>query len=285
MLRADSPREIFKYQGTGNDFIILDERAAGVNAAPPPPAWVTATCHRHTGVGADGVLTVLPAPPGVQASARMHVTNADGSVPEMCGNGLRCVALFLVDQQPALRALDALVVHTDAGLRTCQVQGRTPGAAQVRLGMGPVRFGADAALPADTQWTVAGAPVPCVAVSVGNPHLVLQSPPPALDHAQRLGPALASDPAFAAGTNVEWVAQRNGGLEVLVFERGAGLTQACGTGAVASAFAAQRWGWVRLDGQGVGVHLPGGTVTVSQDPDGTAVLTGPAVRVFRAQLG
>ncbi|MBI5493789.1 MAG: diaminopimelate epimerase [Deltaproteobacteria bacterium] len=266
-------RLVHKYQGTGNDFVLLDERAGG---RIPTAAEARTLCDRHYGVGADGVLTVLPGRGG--ARARLHITNADGTVPEMCGNGLRCVALFLSGGERT----EEFVIDTDAGPRRCTVDGAQR---SVTLSMGRVRLGAEAGLPAAATWDVDGRPVRGLAVDVGNPHLVLDGTPPESTEAERLGGRLVHAPGFPRGTNVEWVMRDDGGLRVLVHERGVGLTLACGTGAVASAFAARAWGWVSLDGPGVRVSLPGGALRIGLGPGGEATLTGPAERVFTAELG
>lgn len=274
-------RHLHKYQGTGNDFIVLDVTGEAV-PAPPEKAQAAAWCDRHFGVGADGVLTVLP-PAGDGAVARMHITNADGSVPEMCGNGLRCVALYLRDTRPALGG--SFTVETDAGPRSCTVEQHAPGDGFVTLSMGQVRVGAQSGFTADVTRVVDGVTLRCLAVHVGNPHLVLDAPIPSVEVANRLGPGLVASAGFPHGTNVEWLVRDGDGLKVLVYERGVGLTLACGTGAVASACAAEQWGWVDLAvAGGVRVGVPGGDLWIGRAGDGQATLRGPARRVFAATV-
>ncbi len=273
-----------KYEGLGNDFVIVD-RLDEHGGAPPerglPLSARVALCDRYRGVGADGVLTVLP-PRTPGARARMHVTNADGSEPEMCGNGLRCVALYLVDGGRARRG-EEIAVDTGAGVRRALVL-EDDG---VRVDMGPARFDVDGQIPAwrDEPLVVDGLSVRAAAVSMGNPHCVVDVDKAAGDlHelAARLGPVLERDPRFPQRTNVELVRLRDdGGVDVAVWERGVGITQACGTGACGVAAVLARAGRVPFDAD-VAVHLPGGTlvVKVPRDPAAPVWMTGPARRVF-----
>jgi diaminopimelate epimerase len=213
----------------------------------------------------------------------MHVTNADGSHAEMCGNGLRCVALHVARTAP--EEVTSLVIETDAGLRDCAVTRTGPDKAEVSVDMGVVMVGPAPGVPGSVKLEVEGMPVRATAANVGNPHMVMDLPPNQ-QQARRVGESLTRTPVFPAGVNVEWMSlDANGGLIVLVYERGAGLTLACGTGAVAAAFVAAKWGWVDLVGpRGVSVRLPGGTLWVKQDAGGRARLTGPAQHVFSAQV-
>ncbi len=258
-------RGFVKYEGLGNDFVVFDaadEREVGQEAS-------ARICDRHFGVGADGVILSLP-PRDPAHAGRMRVVNADGSVPEMCGNGLRCLALHLaIGRELPEREL---VVETDAGPRACRVLHRGEDEATVRVDMGRVRFTAERAL-ADLGVTVALA-------DAGNPHAVLFG-----DYARadvlRLGPAIATHPAFPAGINVELARVRPEGIDLVVWERGVGLTLACGTGACATVAVARARGLVP-DGA-VRVRLPGGALEVEQEGDRT-FMTGPARRVFTGEL-
>jgi diaminopimelate epimerase len=269
-----------KLEATGNDFVVVDED--GPEPALPVSVRM-ALCARHTGVGADGVLTILPARDAVTAVGgryRMHITNPDGSVPEMCGNGLRCVARHLAETR-RIDVDSAVVIDTDAGPRTVVV-GRDLGSVTINMGRAdldsqrqfPLRFDRSALTDVDG--------VPATSVSMGNPHVVLEvSSLPDRHPAARLGPALEFDrQRFPERTNVEWVVDRaDGDLDVLVWERGAGLTQACGTGACAVTAALVHHG---RRGAGTTVcHLPGGplriTVTTLAEP---IFMEGPVRRVF-----
>ncbi len=271
-----------KLEATGNDFVVVDEH--GAEPALPVPVRM-ALCARHTGVGGDGVLTILPARAEVAAMGgryRMHITNPDGSVPEMCGNGLRCVARHLAETGRIDVDTD-VVIDTDAGPRTVVVA-RDFGSVTINMGRAdldsrrqfPVRFDRAALDNAGVDG------MPATSVSMGNPHVVLETTSlPDLVTAARVGPALEFDrQRFPERTNVEWVVERpDGDLDVLVWERGAGLTQACGTGACAVTAALVRHGR-RAAGTTV-CHLPGGPLRITVTGlDAPIFMEGPVRRVF-----
>ncbi|RKH59443.1 diaminopimelate epimerase [Corallococcus llansteffanensis] len=272
----DASERIFKYHGLGNDFVVLDRRSTGVDIDAEQSRWL---CDRRRGIGADGVLALLPSSRGV---ARMVVHNADGSIAEMCGNGLRCAVKYLVDQSGQHPA--TLDVETGAGVLACKPGYGDGGVVGVDISMGPARLVA-ANLPSGTTGQpFVDAPVPGhpdlrgTAVNMGNPHLVLLDQP--LEDAERLGPALEHHPAFPDRTNVEFVRVDEDGLTVVVWERGCGLTQACGTGACASAVAAVLGkrlpanAWLR-------VTLPGGDLRIRVPDDLSDIrLRGPVAFVF-----
>lgn len=265
-----------KYQGLGNDFILLDRRQSGVDIDAATSRWL---CDRRLGVGADGVLVLLPSETGM---ARMVVHNADGSVAEMCGNGLRCAVKYLVDNSG--EKPEGIQVETGAGLLTCAPGYGADGVASVEISMGPARLVAPNLPSGATGQPFLDAPVPGHdglrghAISMGNPHLVLLGHP--LDEASRLGPQLERHPQFPDRTNVEFVRVDPDTLTVVVWERGCGLTQACGTGACAAAVSAvlarQRPAdtWLR-------VTLPGGDLHIRVPADLSDIrLRGPAAFVF-----
>lgn len=276
------PLSFVKLHGLGNDFIVVDRRAEGT---PLPRERALALCDRHRGIGADGVLSLLPSR---EAPLAMHVTNADGSVAEMCGNGLRCVVRHAVDR--GLLPPEGGVVETGAGLRPCRVE---PGG-EIRVDMGrpelrPERVPVALASPAagerivDAPLEVEGASLHFTAVSMGNPHAVIfvDAGPSLRELALQLGPALERHPLFPRRTNVEFarfVAPRV--VDLVVWERGAGLTQACGTGACATAVAAVLTGRA-VEGEPLEIRLPGGSLRVEVEPAFARVwMTGPAVEVF-----
>jgi diaminopimelate epimerase len=276
------PERIFKYHGLGNDFVVLDRRASGQDIAAEEAVRL---CDRRRGVGADGVLVLLPSE---GAAARMVVHNADGSIPEMCGNGIRCAVKHLVDG--AAEKPPKVDVDTGAGRLTCEVTYDAQGAAsEVEVSMGPARLVAPN-LPSGqsgqpfVRAELPGAPgVRGTAVSMGNPHLVLFDRP--LEEATELGPRLERHPLFPERTNVELVQQRSATeLRIVVWERGVGFTQACGTGACATVAAgvveerlpAETW---------IAAHLPGGPLQIRVSRDLSEVrMRGPATRVFEAWL-
>ena len=247
-----------KYEGLGNDFIVV--------GALVSPAKIVELCDRRRGIGADGILVVGPTP---GHDARMEITNADGSVPEMCGNGIRCAALHLCIERGIESA--ELDILTDAGPRRCVVK-RRGNVATVRVDMGGVRYIEDRVVDG----------VSLSLADAGNPHAVLFG---ANDDAtvSSLGPRLTKHDAFPRGTNVEFAVVRDGRIDLVVWERGVGRTLACGTGACATAVVARAKGLV---GRGVvTVALPGGDLDVEPGVEGTATfMTGPARLVFEGEL-
>ncbi len=253
-----------KYHGLGNDFIVVE--------GPPlvDPERAAHLCDRRRGIGADGLLTILPAEQG--GDAYMHIYNSDGSVAAMCGNGIRCVARHLAEA----RRLDGeLVIETDAGPRRCRIH-RGPGGRveSVSVDMGPAR------VEGEQDFEVGEERLHALRVSVGNPHAVLfEDPSPA--RAEIVGPAI--ERKVPGGVNVGFARPEGDGLDLVVWERGVGLTEACGTGACAAAVAALHLGKLR-PGAPVEVRLPGGVLSITVSPDLQRVeMRGPAERVFAGQ--
>jgi diaminopimelate epimerase len=269
-----------KYHGLGNDFVILDRRASGKDISA---SEARALCHRHHGLGADGILVLLPAS---TATARMVVHNADGSIAEMCGNGIRCVVKYLADSSGSRPR--TLRVETGAGPRECALHYATGGVSEVEVEMGPAMLVAPG-LPSEktghpfVRTQVDGfAGVLGTAVSMGNPHLVLEDMP--LPSAQTLGPALEQAREFPNRTNVEFVRLSGLKLEVVVWERGVGLTQACGTGACAAVAALVHTGKLPA-GEFIQTTLPGGSLAIRVSRDlSSVVMRGPATFVYEATL-
>lgn len=272
----------FKYHGIGNDFVVLDRRDSGIDIEPTEAVRI---CDRRRGVGADGVLVLLPSR---DAAARMVVHNVDGSIAEMCGNGLRCAVKYLVDND-ATRPT-SIAVETGAGVLACGVRYDAAEAVEIEVQMGPARLvapnlpSASTGAPFVDQVISGFQPLRGTAVSMGNPHLVLSNGDP--DQVQLLGPALERHPGFVDRTNVEFVrTEGEEGLQVAVWERGSGFTQACGTGACAAVAAWVHRGLLPAD-RFVPVQLPGGTLFIRVAADlSQVVLRGPAVFVFEARLG
>ncbi|HEX8793034.1 MAG TPA: diaminopimelate epimerase [Polyangiaceae bacterium] len=258
-----TPLSFDKYEGLGNDFIVVDAREDG----EVTPELATRLCDRRFGIGADGVLVVLPArAPGCEV--RMRLINADGSVPEMCGNGVRCIAL----RHARARGMARGTVHvdTDAGPRTCDVEdGPEP---LVTVDMGVVRVLGDRAV------DVGGRTVVPTLADAGNPHAVLLGTFGRGD-VEHLGPRLATHALFPRGTNVEFACAMSDGIDLVVWERGVGITLACGTGACATVAVACEKGLVPR-GKAVRVRLPGGPLDVTIDESGRATMRGPARHVY-----
>jgi diaminopimelate epimerase len=255
-----------KWEGLGNDFIVV--RAPGLAL---DDAAVRRLCDRRFGVGADGVLLVDTS----GSTPRMVVRNADGSRPEMCGNGLRCVASHLA----ALAADGVLVVATDAGLKACEIVAAGPDGFDVAVDMGAAVRGEDLVA------TFAGRAHRFLTIDMGNPHAITFE---AYDDGavDTLGPAVATLPP--GGTNVEFCrvlsASPVARVAVTVWERGVGRTLACGTGACAVAAAACDTGRARF-GEPVVVTLPGGDLELTVAAGTRAVrMRGPARRVFAGEV-
>lgn len=255
-----------KMHGTRNSFLVLDER-------PPKfddyPALARRLCARDA-FAVDGLLVVREAPRESASIASMLVINADGSEAEMCGNGVRCVARYLSERG----AGESFAIETLAGPILAEIVSPPPAFA-VRVDIGPVRFPRDAAL---ETIEVAGRTWSFYDVSLGNPHAVIFCDDVEAIDLVALGSALQRHPRFPQGTNVHLASVLDADtLRVRHFERGVGLTQACGTGAVASAAAA-------IETRGVGsptkVLVPGGTLFVAWTPGENARLTGPAETMF-----
>ncbi len=267
-----------KHHGLGNDFLVT---VSADPAALLDPALAVRLCDRRRGIGADGFIVAGPAAqPGHDAV--MVLFNADGSRAEMSGNGIRCLAQALA---LAHRADEVdLVVLTDAGVRMLAVRPHPsdPGSVFVRVGMGPVTDGPSWQPSPEARRAVAGlAPSHSATADIGNPHLVLAVADPWQVDVAAAGPILEAD--FPAGVNVQFIAPRPGcsdELDLTVWERGAGVTEACGTGASAAATVAHRWGLV---GPTVTVHMPGGMVTVEVGDDATALI-GPATFIARIEF-
>jgi len=255
-----------KLEGLGNDFIVvsLDAEASFDRASVPR------LCDRRFGIGADGVLLVLPS---ATAAARMLVINADGSVPEMCGNGLRCVVLSVAEQRGLVRG--ELAIETDAGVRACLFE-RGGDAGVVDVDMGRVRSAGQRVL------EIAGVTLDFTLADAGNPHAIAYCGDPESD-LMTFGLPVATHPSFPHGTNVELVRWKDGAIEVAVWERGVGRTLACGTGACAVAAVACARGEAK-SGTPVRVRLPGGELLITHDvTTGATRMKGPARRVFRGE--
>jgi len=268
--------EFIKLQGAGNDFIFIDAR--GLSRSGLTVAAAAHMCHRHFGIGADGILWWYE---GDSPNPALRIYNADGSVPEMCGNGLRCFVKALRDHHGF--SSSSLTVQTDAGEKRCTVR-ELDGTTHVTVEMGGVHDlrTAGALVPGVRPeiLEVCGEPLEVFPLSTGNPHAVV---PGDWDDERRsrLGPALSSHSFFPRGANAGFLnVPPSGDLRLSVHERGAGFTLACGTGAVAAAAVAVARG-SRAAGERLGLEMPGGTlfVTISEG-FAHSLLEGPAGEVF-----
>jgi len=273
-----SELRVWKYQATGNDFVMTYDRD---DRRPLSADEVRALCDRRFGVGGDGSIRVTA---GTDGRPFMDYRNADGSLAEMCGNGLRCVALLLRDVgEPG----SSFEVETRSGTRRVELSpdGR------VSVEMGEPNF-TKAAIPMrGPAWETylrepldlgGGVLVTATAVSMGNPHLVLfVEDDPERFHVAHIGAVLERDDRFPEGTNVEFAKVTEDGILARVWERGSGETMACGSGACAIAVAANEAG---LAGARSTVRFPGGDLDVERLQSGSILLTGPASRVFETTI-
>ncbi len=270
-----------KYHGIGNDFIVVDLRERPEELQPWKARGV-AICDRRYGVGADGVLAILP---GLTGDARMEVINSDGSIAEMCGNGLRCVVRYLRDRGGLG---DAMQIETNAGTLRCSVDRD-----DITVLLGPPRLerpqipmsGEGRCI--DEPYVIEGIERRITGVSTGNPHLVVfvESADEARRLAREQGPVLERHPWFPLKANVEFAYARSRfAIEVHVWERACGLTLACGTGASATAVAAVLTN--RADaGVPISIQLPGGRLAITVHHDlANVAMTGPATHVFDGDL-
>ncbi len=251
-----------KASACGNDFLIIDF----AHAPGDLHGFTRRICDRHNGVGADGVEWVLPAN---DADLRVRLLNADGSEAEISGNGTRCVAAWYCAEQQCRR----VVIHTGAGLKTCELIGHDGNDFEFRSSMGVPEVG-DAFAIKFTYGEVAGIPV-----SMGNPHFVVRVPEFELGW-QAKAEQMAKHHDFKYGMNVELVRVLSASeIEVRFFERGVGETMSSGTGSCAAAVASMHaWGAKSP----LRVMAPGGAQTVEWD--GEVFLTGPATLLCRGEF-
>ena len=268
-----------KMQGAGNDYVYVSTFDQPGPADPAQLAQVISD--RHYGVGSDGLILVEPS---TRADARMRMFNADGSEGEMCGNGVRCVAKLIHDHGIAPRP--RVTVETGRGVLTLDLEITGGKAHRVRVDMGPPILPA-----AEIPTTLPGAPpldVPVrideqdfavSAISMGNPHAIIFVDDVARFPLEAVGPLVENHPSFPRRVNAHFVQViSRGEVRMRTWERGSGITLACGTGACAVAVAGILLG--RLDSK-VLAHLPGGSLDLAWDGPGSPVwMTGPAAHVF-----
>ena|SRR5262245_36470966 len=271
-----------KLHGTANDFIYVDAR----EGFPGDPAELAPRlCDRRRGIGADGLILVRP-PSNGDADCRMVIYNADGSRAEMCGNGIRGLAKFVHDRR-LLRA-SPLRVETDAGVKTVHAEIANGRVARVTVDMGaPVWEGRAIPVAADGEvieqpLEVGGGTYQVTCLSMGNPHCVVFVDDVTSLPLAELGPRFEHHPFFPRRVNAEFArVEGHGRLVMRVWERGAGETMACGTGACAVAVAAARTG--RAARRAV-VVLPGGELEIDWRDDDRVLMTGDAVDVYEGRI-
>jgi diaminopimelate epimerase len=277
--------EFLKMQGLGNDFLVFDAPAAGTHM---DSRKLRALADRRTGVGFDQAL-MLEAPRHASSRVFYRIFNSDGTEVEQCGNGARCIAALLYSRAPRLGR--DFVMESLGG--TVHARVREDGLVSVDMGVPnfdpralpfDAPDGAGAAVEAPLySLRVDGADLQIGAVSMGNPHAVLQVSDVKTAPLERFGPSIENHPRFPKRTNVEFMQiVGRGQIRLRVFERGVGETLACGTGACAAVAVGRRHGLLDDD---VRVELPGGTATVSWASEGERLwLTGPATTVFSGSI-
>ena len=269
-----------KMHGAGNDYVYVDARHEDRDW----PAMAAAISDRHKGIGSDGLIILLRSD---RADVRMQMFNADGSEGEMCGNGIRCFVRFALDKK-ALDLTDQPVsVETGAGVLSVTPLWADGVMTRASVSMGPPRL-APAEIPLalegqgpiiDHLMEVAGQKIPITAVSMGNPHAVAFIESDVADYPLRdIGPMVESHALFPNKVNFEIVnVLSRDRLKVRVWERGSGLTQACGTGACAVVVAARLKGLVE---EVVTIDLPGGSLSIQWPGSGDVIMEGPVAEVF-----
>lgn len=278
--------EFTKMHGLGNDFVLIDCRYA-----PDRDFALLARrlCHRTEGIGADGLLLLLDSE---IADFRMRIFNSDGSEAQMCGNGIRCIGKYVFDAAIAARRR-TMTVETLGGVRSITVAGISSDgcrALTLAVDMGlpvldpsrvPVRSVGDGSAPFTVSLD-SGASVELMALSMGNPHGVLFVDDVDAAPVGSLGPELERHPVWPEKANIEFTQLlADGSLAVRAWERGAGETRACGTGACAATVAAVMSGRTSWP---VTVRLRGGDLLIDTDAAGHIVMTGPAAEVFRGKI-
>ena len=270
-----------KLHGAGNDYIYVDARGGERDW----PELARQVSDRHFGIGADGLILLKNSE---VADARMQVFNADGSEGMMCGNGIRCFIRFGLDNYAFSQATTSFDIETESGVLNVRPIWESGAMTRASVSMGAPIFrpsaipinAPDAMNPVlDYPITVDGAELLLTCVSMGNPHAVMFLDQPVEDYPlTTIGPKVENHPAFPARVNFELVNVIDSGrIRVRVWERGSGITLACGTGACASVVAASLQGLV---GNKVAVEMPGGEIEVSWSGQGEVILEGPVAHIF-----
>ncbi len=273
--------QFVKMEGIGNDFILMHGLTEDEFRAIPEETRFL--CDRRKGIGADGVITVLP-PVTAQADYRMRIFNADGSEAEMCGNGIRCFALYV--NELGLSDKQRLAIETKAGLIVTERHGDmiTVDMGRPILDGGKIPTAKSSGQVVMEPITVGENEFKVTAVSMGNPHAVIYTRQMSDDMVLGIGAKLESHPFFPQKTNVEFVRVLSAHeIEMRVFERGVGETMACGTGACAATVAGVVTGKHNNE---VTVHLRGGDLSIAWrgNINDSVFMTGPANIVYRGKI-
>jgi diaminopimelate epimerase len=285
------PFKFTKMHGIGNDYVYVN----GFTQTIDDPAWTAvAVSDRHFGIGSDGLILILPPTAPGKADVRMRMFNADGSVGEMCGNGIRCVAKYAFDH--GLSKSNPMRIETGRGVLILDLKlGERGKVEQVTVNMDQPILDLPK-IPVDREKVTRGSReheyrlsvvhgnewVDATFVSMGNPHAVIYAPEVKSLELDRIGPPLERHPAFPRRMNVHWV-QVVGPAEVIMrtWERGSGVTLACGTGACAVCVAGVLTG---RTARKILAHLPGGDLNLEwREADNNVYMTGPATEIFSGE--
>ncbi len=270
-----------KMHGIGNDFVFV--RVESDDELERMQRCSKAICDRNFGVGADGLIVLSPSS---VADVKMTLFNSDGSIARMCGNAVRCIGRIISEERGDDRPV---TIETLGGIKTVWIAEKGEGAWKVRVDMGEPVLKASA-IPVvghgdgeviDAAFDIDGKEMMFTCVSMGNPHAVTFVDDLDRDEMMRLGPVVENCKDFPDRTNVEFVKIDEKGLNVLVWERGAGPTLACGTGACAVLVAACKSGRC---GRKAAVNLPGGSLYIEWGDDNRVYMTGPAEHVFYGEI-
>ncbi|MDP2233796.1 MAG: diaminopimelate epimerase [Actinomycetota bacterium] len=275
-----------KMHGLGNDFVFIEDMDLGYEFSPEAVAWF---CDRNFGIGADGLILVRPATT-TDADFFMHYYNADGTTAEMCGNGIRCFAKYVVDHGMVAADAETLRIETLGGIKPITFTRESDGT----LAMATVDMGEPVLTPSDIPSTFSGAQVfqcpieteygtyEITAVSMGNPHAIIWVDDVEEAPVDTVGAAIENDPHFPRKTNVEFAQlMEDQTIRLRVWERGVGETLACGTGACATLVAATL---ACLVGRSATIELPGGELEIRWAEDNHVYMTGSATEVFSGAM-
>jgi diaminopimelate epimerase len=275
--------EFSKYHGLGNDFILIDNRHTTEPLITPEQA--VKMCDRHFGIGADGVIFALPGQEGTDYT--MRIFNSDGSEPEMCGNGIRCLARFLADCEGVNTIGKTYRIHTLAGIITPKLaeNGQITvdmGSPQLTPSLIPTTLAANEEKVINQPLQIEGNTWLVTCVSMGNPHCITFVDDVEAIALSQIGPLFELNAVFPQKTNVEFVQViRPDYVKMRVWERGAGITLACGTGACATVVAGVLTG---KNAAQCTVELPGGPLQINwSQSENKIYMTGPAEKVFIGQ--
>ena len=253
-----------KMQGLGNDYVYIDCFRQQISS---PSDLARQISNRHYGIGSDGLVLILPSD---KADIRMRMFNADGSEAQMCGNAARCVGKYAYEHGIVNKT--TLTLETLAGIKQLQLHLNSDDVETITVNMGKPIFGMEISFENHI--------LNCI--NIGNPHAVIFTDNLDNINLHQLGPTIENLPCFSEKVNVEIAnVQNNRDIKVLVWERGTGETQACGTGACAVAVAAFK---KKLAIPPMNIHLKGGTLIIGITPQGEILMTGPAKEVFTGNI-